>query len=146
MINEHRRVRVVGAAIIAGGRVLAARRGAEQVLAGLWEFPGGKIELGESPQSALRREIAEELGCTIEVGDLIETTVHTYDFATVELTTFYASLIDGKPTATEHAELRWLDPAHLLDLGWAPADLPAVQQLTQDDQRKIEPLNGHGVR
>ncbi|WP_201298573.1 (deoxy)nucleoside triphosphate pyrophosphohydrolase [Microbacterium sp. 8M] len=131
MINERRRVRVVGAAIIADGRVLAARRGAEQVLAGLWEFPGGKIEVGESPESALRREIAEELGCTIEVGDLIETTVHIYDFATVELTTFYATLVAGNPAATEHAELRWLDPSHLPDLAWAPADVPAVRRISQ---------------
>jgi len=141
-MNERRWIPVVGAAIIVDGRVLGARRGATQALAGLWEFPGGKIELGETPEYALRREIAEELGCAVEIGDVIETTVHEYDFATVELTTFYSSLVSGEPVAAEHSEICWLDPAHLLDLEWAPADLPTVRKLQQASPIRIGPISG----
>ena len=117
---------VVGAVIINEGLVLCAQRGEHGSLPGLWEFPGGKIEAGESPLIALEREIAEELNCTIEVGDLITTTIYEYDFATVSLTTFYCRLIKGTPTASEHADIRWLLPADLTTIEWAPADIPAV--------------------
>lgn len=92
----------------------------------MWEFPGGKIEPGESPREALVREIAEELGCTVSIGEHVTTTRHPYDFAVVTLSTYYCELISGTPTLTEHADVRWLDPADLGSLAWAPADVPAV--------------------
>jgi 8-oxo-dGTP diphosphatase len=117
---------VVGAVILSEGRVLCAQRGGAGPLAGKWEFPGGKVEPDEAPESALAREIKEELGCDIRVDKLVTTTVHKYDFAIVALTTFYCTLIDGWPELTEHAELRWLSAHELGSLDWAPADVPAV--------------------
>lgn len=118
---------VVGAVIESDGEILCTQRGGADRLAGLWEFPGGKVESGESPQQALAREIAEELGCEIEVGESVTTTRHTYDFAVVALTTFWCALTSGDPVLSEHAEMRWLPPRDLLSLEWAPADLPAVE-------------------
>ncbi len=118
---------VVGAVIVRAGQVLCARRGPVGALPGMWEFPGGKIEPGESAEQALRREILEELGCSIEVGQQITTTTHAYDFGVVRLTTYACSLTDGEPTPTEHDEIRWVPPAKLPELDWAPADIPAVR-------------------
>lgn len=127
-----KQIHVVGAVIIRVGLVLCAQRGAGGRLAGLWEFPGGKIEAGESPAAALEREIAEELGCTIEVGAPITTTTHEYEFGTVNLTTFYCQLTSGTPTTSEHAAIRWLRPADLATIEWAPADVPAVHRIQAD--------------
>lgn len=117
---------VVGAVIQDHGRVLCAQRGPKGALAGLWEFPGGKVEPGESARAALQREITEELRCDVEVGETITTTRYEYDFAIVNLTTFWCTLVAGTPQLTEHAEVRWLRGPELGELEWAPADVPAV--------------------
>lgn len=98
----------------------------------MWEFPGGKIEPGETPQEALQREIDEELDCTVLVGQQVESTRHQYDFGIVTLTTFYCHLVAGTPTLSEHAAVRWLAPAELSELAWAPADIPAVEKIQAD--------------
>lgn len=121
-----KRISVVGAVIVRDGLVMAAQRGGDGALAGLWEFPGGKIEPGESPRAALEREIVEELACEIDVGGEITSTVHAYDFAEITLTTFYCTLVAGEPRLSEHTAVRWLPPAELHEVPWAPADLPAV--------------------
>lgn len=117
---------VVGAVITSSGVVLCAKRGPGGQLAGKWEFPGGKVELGESPRLALEREIAEELGCAITVGKQVTTTQHEYEFATIILTTFWCTLDRGTPLLREHAEVAWLTADELGSRDWAPADLPAV--------------------
>ena len=103
-------------------------------LSGMWEFPGGKIEPHESPKEALVRELKEELLCTAEIGNLVQTTEHEYEFGIVILTTFYCSLIGDEPKLTEHSEIRWVQVADLDLLNWAPADIPAVKQVMRDFQ------------
>jgi len=100
-------------------------------LPGMWEFPGGKIEPGESPQEALCRELEEELKCVVDVGDHVQTTAHEYDFAIVNLSTYFCSLVTGAPELTEHSEVRWLPADELMTLDWAPADIPAVEQVAR---------------
>lgn len=124
-----KRIVVVGAVIVCDGLVLAAQRGEGRALPGLWEFPGGKVEDGETPQQSLRREIREELGCVVEVGERLVCTEHAYPFGLVELTTYWCTLVDGEPAATEHAALLWTDEAQLATLEWAPADIPAVDEI-----------------
>jgi 8-oxo-dGTP diphosphatase len=124
-------VEVVGAVIVREGRVLCAQRGNQGALPGKWEFPGGKIEHGESPRQALVRELVEELLCEVAVGDLVTTTVHEYDFATISLTTFMCDLLAGEPVLTEHQAVLWLDPSQMHTLDWAPADIPAVRVLVE---------------
>lgn len=123
-----KQINVVGAVIVKDALILCAQRGPGS-LAGMWEFPGGKIEQGETPREALLREIDEELHCTVEVGEEVTTTTHEYEFGIVTLTTFLCELVDGTPELTEHAEVRWLPPYSLSDLEWAPADVPAVEIL-----------------
>lgn len=125
----NRQIDVVGAVIVREGRILCARRGPAVSQAGMWEFPGGKVERGEQPRDALVREIREELGCLVQVGPRVTTTAHPYDFGVVSLTTYVCTILDGEPVPTEHAEIRWVAPTALPDLVWAPADVPAVEIL-----------------
>ncbi|RIX36090.1 (deoxy)nucleoside triphosphate pyrophosphohydrolase [Corynebacterium falsenii] len=127
-----KRINVVGAVLLRDGTILAAQRGTDMSLSGLWEFPGGKIEKGETPEEALARELEEELHITAQIGDKIETTEHEYDFGIVILTTFYASLDSGEPELTEHAQVRWCTPEELETLEWAPADVPAVKKIVSE--------------
>lgn len=123
---------VVGAVIVKDGKILCAQRGPSGSLAGMWEFPGGKIEPGETAREALEREITEELECQVSVGTEVTTTRHEYDFGVVTLTTFYCELTDGTPNLTEHSEVRWLAPHDLRTLNWAPADIPAIDRIVTD--------------
>lgn len=122
-------IEVVGAVILHNGLVLCTQRGPEGDLAGLWEFPGGKVEQDESPPDALRREIREELGCRVSVGESVIATRHVYPFATVVLTTYWCRLTAGQPALTVHSDLAWLRPEELPQLPWAPADIPAVEMI-----------------
>ena len=124
-----KRINVVGAVLTQGTKILAAQRGEGMSLAGMWEFPGGKIEDGETPQEALRRELEEELLCSAEIGEKVETTEYEYDFGIVILTTVFGTIVDKEPTLTEHSEVRWVEAAELGNLPWAPADIPAVDRV-----------------
>ena len=128
-----KQINVVGAVIVRNGTILCAQRGDKGHLAGLWEFPGGKIESNETPQDALVREVEEELHCAVVVRGHVETTTHNYPFATITLATFYCELVnEQQPQRTEHAQLAWSLPQALGELTWAPADLPAVARIQRD--------------
>ncbi len=123
-----KQIHVVAAIIIKDEKILCTQRGTGS-LAYKWEFPGGKIEAGETEQEALKREIKEELHCDIEIGEKAAHTIHTYDFGTVHLTTYYCELMKEEPILTEHIAMKWLYPDDLMSLEWAPADIPAVEKV-----------------
>jgi len=115
---------VVGAVIVRDGRVLAARRSAPPELAGGWEFPGGKVEPGESEPSALVRECREELGVRVTVGELLGSAPLSRGFV---LHVYLAALVAGEPRPLQdHDELRWLAADELDSVDWLPAERPAL--------------------
>lgn len=112
------------------GRVFAARRAPGRSSAGLWEFPGGKVEPGESAAQALEREIAEELGCAITAGSRLDRSTTIVGELAIDLECLHATLIGAPPThSTDHDELGWFSPADLRALPWCEPDLPAVARL-----------------
>lgn len=124
-------VRVAAGLIRRDGRILAARRAAGEQ-AGGWELPGGKIEEGEKPEEALRREVGEELGCALGAVWLFDTVNYDYPTFHLQMEVFATTLESGAdPVAHEgvHTELRWLDRDDLLDVGWLPADEQLVRAL-----------------
>jgi 8-oxo-dGTP diphosphatase len=126
---------VVGAAIVEGGRLLAAQRAAPPELAGRWEFPGGKVDAGEGECEALIRECEEELGVRVAVGERIGGDWPLGDGFVMRV--WFATLVSGTPEAKEHLTLRWLGPGELFDVSWLSADLPVVRMVA-DRLRGIE--------
>lgn len=121
---------IVGAAIIADGRLLACARSGPPPVAGMWEFPGGKVENGETEVEALVRECEEELGVLVEVGGRVgEDVVLGHGRAVLKV--YLAQLADDRvPHPHEHAEIRWLGADQLHDVPWLPADAPIVAALS----------------
>ncbi|GGA33709.1 (deoxy)nucleoside triphosphate pyrophosphohydrolase [Psychrobacillus lasiicapitis] len=127
-------VHVVGAIIENENKeIFCALRSHEMSLPNYWEFPGGKIEDDETPEQALKREIAEEFACSIEVGEKVEDTTYEYDKVIVRLETYKAKLLQGTPLALEHAEMRWVTRDNLHKLDFAPADIPAVEKIIKQN-------------
>jgi 8-oxo-dGTP diphosphatase len=123
----HRQV-VVGAAIVRGGRVLAARRTAPAGAAGRWEFPGGKVEPGETDTESLVREAEEELGVRIEVERWLDGEVPIGEGHLLRVAV--ASLGEQKPSPSEHDRLRWLSAAELDEVDWLEPDRPFLVELS----------------
>ncbi|MBO8155444.1 MAG: (deoxy)nucleoside triphosphate pyrophosphohydrolase [Bacillaceae bacterium] len=120
-------IRVVGAVIFNDDQeILCALRSSNMSQPTLWEFPGGKMKDGETPEEALIREVYEELNCVIKVEELMKDVLHEYPDVIVNLLTYKAKIEDGKPSAGEHAQITWVPINQLITLEWAPADLPTV--------------------
>lgn len=139
MSPSRRPVVVVAAAIVddvvSPSRLLAARRRRPVNLAGRWEFPGGKVDAGEGVEEALHREIAEELGVTIRLGEEIPGSHPGGGWRISEryvMRLWAAVVVDGEPRPlVEHDEVRWLDAGAWLDVPWLDADVPIVEALEQ---------------
>ncbi|BBO73505.1 DNA mismatch repair protein MutT [Desulfosarcina widdelii] len=129
MPNGHAIVRVTAAVIVKDGTILIAQRGRSDRMAGLWEFPGGKVEAGETPQQCLRRELCEELAMNADIGRHLGTSRYHYDHMSIELIA-YRAYWDGQPfRLITHQDFCWVTPKQLADYAFTPADLPFVQLL-----------------
>lgn len=120
---------VAAAVIIEQGKVFAAQRKNVGELAKKWEFPGGKLEMGESGEEAIVREIGEELSLQIEVLDHLMTVEHTYSTFHITMHAYRCALVSGELALSEHLDSRWLGSGELQGLDWAAADLPIVQRI-----------------
>ena len=126
-------VKVVAAVITASNEygekmIFATQRGYGEFKDG-WEFPGGKVEPGETPQAALKREIMEELETEIEVGDLIETIEYDYPTFHLSMDCFWAEIVKGDLVLREHEAAKWLTREQLESVDWLPADLGLVEKV-----------------
>ncbi|WP_409294044.1 (deoxy)nucleoside triphosphate pyrophosphohydrolase [Peribacillus sp. SCS-26] len=113
--------------------ILCALRSPQMSIPNLWEFPGGKVEPNEDIYSALEREINEELGCQITDLELFNENTHEYETYIINLISIMCKIASGEPQPTEHSKLIWLKKENLNSLKWAPADIPAVEQLVYKD-------------
>jgi len=109
------------------GLVLAAQRSAAMSLPLKWEFPGGKIDSGETAEECLKRELVEEMGVRVRVGDALPESTHRYPTFTVTLYPFVCSIEAGEIVLHEHAAVSWLPAGELHTLDWAEADLPVIE-------------------
>ncbi|NLW21425.1 MAG: (deoxy)nucleoside triphosphate pyrophosphohydrolase [Clostridiales bacterium] len=120
---------VVAALIGQAGRLLICQRPAHKARGLLWEFPGGKVDPGEGPREALIRECQEELGVTLQVGELYAQVTHPYPDLLVCLRLYRARIVSGEPKKLEHADLRWVRPEDLTQYDFCPADTEIIARL-----------------
>ncbi len=124
-------VHVAAAVIRDGARIFAAQRGYGAMKDG-WEFPGGKIEAGETAEEALLREIREELAAVISVGEKIDTVEYDYPDFHLTMEVFWCRLVSGELKLLEAEDARWLDAETILSVDWLPADLELVQKIREE--------------
>lgn len=121
-------IQVVAAIIIQDEKVFATQRGYGEFKDG-WEFPGGKIEKGESPQEALIREINEELNVSISVGQLLDTVEYDYPSFHLSMKCYLCAIESGELVLREHKNAKWLDKNNLYSVEWLPADISLIKKL-----------------
>lgn len=126
--KSKKKIDVTAAIIVKEGNVFAARRKQGVHLAGYWEFPGGKLEQGETPEQCLARELQEEFRITACVGSFVAESVYDYGSKVVRLLAYQVEHKSGDFQLIDHDELRWLAPDELNSVEWAPADIPLVEQ------------------
>lgn len=123
-LNE---LEVVAALILREGRLLLAQRGPQGDQPGLWEFPGGKVDAGESQQQALARELKEELAIDAVIGDYIASESRVIGERKINLHAWLVTGFSGEPTVSCHQALAWVEPAEAFSFALAPADIPLLQ-------------------
>jgi 8-oxo-dGTP diphosphatase len=124
-----RKIRVVGAMIEEGGRYLITQRPPKATLPLLWEFPGGRVEPGETDQAALARELAEEMGITVEVGDRVIHVEHAYEAYDIDFCVYRCRLLSGTPRHVRIHDHRWVRPDELDQYEFPPADEKSIALL-----------------
>ncbi len=135
--NTKVKVRVVGAALLAGGTCLVTQRGPGAASEALkWEFPGGKVEAGEAPRCALEREIREELAVEIEIGSWLGRGEHASGAVAIELDVYTARIVSGEIRLTEHCRCGWFRREEIDALDWAAADRPVLPALKRQLSRQ----------
>lgn len=128
-MNERKHIEVVAAIIVRDGRIFATQRGYGE-WKDWWEFPGGKIEPGESPEDALKREIREELATEIEVDELLTTVEYDYPKFHLTMHCYLCTIISGDLSLLEHEDARWLALDELDCVKWLPADKDVIEKLS----------------
>ena len=128
-MNERKHIEVVAAIIVRDGRIFATQRGYGE-WKDWWEFPGGKIEPGESTEDALKREIREELATEIEVDELLTTVEYDYPKFHLTMHCYLCTIISGDLTLLEHEDARWLALDELDGVKWLPADKDVIEKLS----------------
>lgn len=128
MDNERKRIEVVAAIILEDEKVFATQRGYGEFKDG-WEFPGGKMEQGETPKQALKREIREELDVEIEVGELLDTVEYDYPSFHLTMHCFLCAIKSGELVLKEHEAAKWLTRESLDSVDWLPADRGLVERM-----------------
>jgi len=121
-------INVAAGIIVENNKVLAARRKPGLHLAGFWEFPGGKIEQGESPEQCLERELREEFGIETQVIDYVGENIHSYDDKTIRLIAYQVEHLSGDFQLRDHDKIQWVAIPELDSLVWAEADIPLISQ------------------
>jgi 8-oxo-dGTP diphosphatase len=144
--HEPEIVRVVGAAILRRGECLVTQRSRRMAEPLKWEFPGGKIEDGESPRAALAREIREELDLVIDVGRSLGSGAHDGGVRRIELEVFAAEIVSGEIRLREHRDYGWFGAADVARLDWAAADRPVLPALVRLLERRAPPFRRSGQR
>jgi 8-oxo-dGTP diphosphatase len=130
--DARKQLLVVAALIEREGRVLLSQRRADQALPLHWEFPGGKVEPGESPSQALVREIQEELACSIDVGAIVDVVFHAYEDFDLIMPVYRATISAGEPRAQQVAAVAWVERSQLPNLKLPPADIPLARRLAEE--------------
>ena len=124
-------IRVAAAVIRKENEIFATQRGYGEFKDG-WEFPGGKIEEGETPEQALVREIREELNTEIRVGELIDTVEYDYPDFHLSMDCFWCEIVKGELDLREHEAARWLNRETLYSVGWLPADIGLIEKIKEE--------------
>ena len=124
-------IRVTAAIIINNDRILIAQRLNTDKLAGKWEFPGGKIEINETPVQCLIREMKEEFDIDVVIGEFFGESVYQYETGTIQLLAYHATWKGGSFSLNAHAAIRWVSLNQMQEIEFAPADIPLVEKLQQ---------------
>jgi len=120
---------VTAAVIMQDGKVLLTRRAKDETMAGYWEFPGGKMEAGESPQACLERELHEELGIVARAGSLVIQSEYHYGQGAIRLLALSAEILDGRISLSVHDRMAWVLPDQLTTYKLSPADIPVAEKI-----------------
>ena len=126
-------VKVTAAILEKDGRIMIAQRKSTDHLAGKWEFPGGKIETGESPEACLARELNEEFHIDVSIGEYLGSILHHYDHISIELMAYRTFWDGGKINSTDHKDYKWVTIDELEQYDFAPADQPFVEKLRRGE-------------
>jgi 8-oxo-dGTP diphosphatase len=121
--------KVTAAILMKDGRVLIAKRQAGKRLANFWEFPGGKIENGETPEECLKREMKEEFGIEVSVGQFFGESIYHYEYGSIQLLGYWTTWISGEICPKVHDEVRWVPPEQFDEYIFTPADIPFARKI-----------------
>ena len=129
-METRKKIEVVAAVILQDGKLFATQRGYGE-WKDWWEFPGGKIESGETPEEALKREIREELATEIEVKELLTTIDYDYPKFHLTMHCYLCTILNGQPSLLEHEDARWLEMNEVNSVRWLPADKDVIEKFFQ---------------